>query len=289
MASVSVSPFLTVPVGPATVGFPPAPPVDGLPWDMSATLCVSADVVADTKLCREAAGLPFDAPLAVALVVWCDATYWSTTASKLLGNSIELHRLSVEVPAGSVYGKISHHRLLVLAEDVAGTPPEVAHRRGSVLASSPPTSIQLTGEGGQFPTSVKDFAATGLPGDAPWYIAFSHESPDDPVLGTVTLWLNNTSPTVKILLGVVPAERVLVERIGRELRQHVVSRLLREAVADERVTSNNDWPDHSVGALLSDIASRFSHGRSILDLRALAEHDRDKFEAVLAGVVPDVL
>lgn len=289
MGVVNVSPFLTVPIEPATVGFPPAPTLGGLPWEAAATLEVCADVVADAKSCRVAAGLPVDAPLAIVLEVWCDATYWSTAVCELLGDSTESRRLAVEVPPGSVYGKISHHRLLVLAENLKGTPPEVAHVRGSILASSPDTSIHLTGDGGQFPTSIKDFAAAGLPGDAPWYIGFKHESPEDPVLGTITLWLNSGSPTINILRGEVAADPTLVDRIGRELRHHVVSRLIREAVADEQIADDADWPEHSVGALLTGIAARFSPGRSISDLRTLSKFSRDEFEAVLSGVVADVL
>lgn len=288
MVSVDVAPFRTVPVGPETVIFPPWD-VDGLPWEPSATVRISAPVAFDDAACRSHAGLPDDAPLLVVLEVWCDSTYWSAVDSVDVPAGAGTVTLHAEAPPGTVYGKIQHRRLLVLADDIEVESADVAARRGNILAASRNGTVTLSGEGGQFPTDPADFAAAGLDPDARWSLRFRHESPEDPVLGTVTLLLNESAPTVRILRGQDDAPDELRQVLGRELRRYVVAQVIREAVADDQLDPTVDWPEHSVGELMTEVVARFAGGRTVDELRTMAKAERQRFETVLEGAVPDVL
>lgn len=287
MVSVDLAPFRTVPVGPETVAFPPVD-VHGLPWEVTAAISVTGTVVADPRKCREAAGLPKEAPLVAVLEVWCDDTYWSDAATTPLREQAGPVPLEVVAPPGMVYGRLGYRRLVALGADLDHDTPDIAHHRGNILAVSPHGSVNLSGDGGQFPTEVIDFATAGLVGDARWSIRFRYESLDDPVLGTVALMLNEGSPVVRVLRGREQAPDELQAAYGRELRRFVVTEIVRQAVADEQLVDGVDWADHSVGDLLAGILGRFCGGRSVRELRTLAAQDRERFEMILTGAVPDV-
>lgn len=287
MANVTISPFMTVPVGETTVTFPPPPPVTGLPWAPAQELIIGGDVALDTRACREMAGLPRTARLLVGLEAWCDETYWSALATKAVEEGAPTVRIELRVPPGSVYGRVGTRRLLILGEELAAMAPGVASRQGSILAASPSVFVSLTGDGGQFPTALMNFAAAGLPSDARWSLAFEHESLEDPVLGTVTLWLNEKSPAVCRLRSAEERESELSKNLGRDLRRFVVEQILREAVADEQLGETDHWPEHSVGQLLVRVTQQFAGGRSLDQLRTMARHERQQFEAVMQAAVPD--
>lgn len=288
MVSVDVAPFRTVPVGPSTVMFPPWD-IDGLPWEASARIRIAGPVSFDDAACRAAAGLPDEAPLLAVLEVWCDNTYWSVVESIEVPAGTGTVMLHAEAPPGTVYGQIQHRRMLVLADDISVESADVATRRGSILAVSSNSTVMLSGEGGQFPTDPADFGTAGLNPDARWSLRFRHESPEDPVLGTLTLLLNEAAPAVRILRQQDEASDEVRKLLGRELRRYVVAQVIREAVADEQLDPTVDWPEHSVGALMSEVVDRFAGGRTLDELRTMAKADRQRFEAVLEGAVPDVL
>lgn len=288
MVAINVAPFRTVPDGPETIAFLPSE-IEGLPWEAAASIVVRAATTVDGDECRRLAGLPADAPLQVALEAWCDSTYWSACAVANVPEGVPTVTLELSTPPGAVYGKLQHRRLLILGADVPDMSPDVASRRGSILAASLTSAVTLSGEGGQFPTQPVDFAAAGLAPDARWALRFRHESPEDPVLGTVALLLNEAAPAVRILRGQGEASEDLRRQLGRELRRFLVAQIIREAVLDEQLDPTIAWPEHSVGDLMLGIVDRFTGGRTLEQLRTMAKADRQAFEAVLDGGVPDVL
>lgn len=287
MVSVDVAPFRTVPDGPETIAFLPSE-VEGLPWEAAGSIVIRAAVAVDGDQCRRLAGLPGEAPLQVVLEAWCDGTYWSTCAVDNVPDGAGTITLELSTPPGAVYGKVQHRRLLVLGADVPASSPDIASKRGSILASSAASTVTLSGEGGQFPTQVVDFASVRLAPDARWALRFRHESPEDPVLGTVSLLLNEAAPAVEILRGQGEASEDLQRQLGRELRRFLVAQIIREAVQDEQLDPTIDWPEHSVGDLMLGIVDRFTGGRTLGELRTMEKAERQAFEAVLEGAVPDV-
>lgn len=289
MPSVVSPPFHTVPEGPETIIFRPASVV-GLPWETSTAITVTGDVHVDLDASRQRARLAADATLEVALEVWCDTTLWSAVDVVPVepgGQAVPC----VVVPPGSTYGRLRYRALLVLTNPgSAPLSPRAATEPGSILTSGPIASEQLTGDGGQFPSEVVDFDQVGFPRDARWVLRMDHDDPSDPVLGTTCLLLNALAPGVGLLRQVNDESDARARQVlGRALRRYVVGRLVREALSDERYLAGEEWPEDSVGALVDGVTRRSMGGRSIEELRSLAESDPDRLELLVQAAVPDVL
>lgn len=285
--SVDVPPFRTCVGHVEHIAFAPVD-VDGLPWDMDTQLQLTQRVSADVDAVRRCCGLEHGAPLAVALEVTCDQTYWTARAVEPLpdGDLADV-QLNLTIPPRTVAGRLRIEAVGLLAENRPGAAGvRGATRAGSRVATSGRSGITLEGGADQFPTAVVSFAKTGRVTSARWTVEYTYDTPDQPLLGTVRLLLNGDSTDVQRLMSRTSDAQGDRSSLGADLRRFLLGDLVRQALSDSSFEDTDVWPEESVGRTVQDVLDRYMEGRTLNQLRALQTSDRPQFEQLLQAIVP---
>lgn len=121
-------------------------------------------------------------------------------------------------------------------------------RKGSVLYSER-ASLQLEGDLASFPIRSLSFPASGL-GDGLWLVDCSAESPEDPLLSSVTLLLNSDRQTFIDQMQAEPIESGILRWI---VRADVMASVLSYLLMNEEFgfDPSFQWPEGSLGSVAS--------------------------------------
>jgi hypothetical protein len=237
-------------------------------WELSRRLDVRRRIEVDPEVLRRDTGL--DEKARFNFAVTFESAFDDAAVVVPFGAAGET--ASVEVAAqldGSLLaGSVALTTTLVLAERgrVNGDPP-IAHRRASVLWRDT-AKIRLHGDASQFPLTVVDFAALGLPPGAPWFVEFAGEL-ESPAMGAIRLMVNEANTTVVEAIKHLEDGATDLSGIRSALFADVGRTLVEHALA--RPDLNDEWPEDSLGLALRAVLSRFKEAPS--ELRAQRDHD----------------
>jgi hypothetical protein len=146
-----------------------------------------------------------------------------------------------------IAGSLRLERQLVLAEPAFDRKPLAPSAPGSILwREVRPTSLDLEGVGGVFPTQLVSFSGS-LDASAVWAIEVDTEDLSMPAIAAVRLLLNAEHPDVNYLATRDTRDdraRSVLSAIRWDAGRHLVDAAI-EAV--DRFDLDQEWPDDSVG------------------------------------------
>lgn len=245
----------------------PAPTWDYLTWStVSGGFSVDEDELLRSTALTDLAGL------SACLQVDCQSTGFRSTKTVPVMSAISHEALlEMDLAPNTVAGEIEVRYGLVLERPNLETQQVMAaFRRGSRVYSLPRTyRFLLEGEASGFPTEAFDFGPTGYPTGAAWHVSFRADSPDEPFMGAVRLFINTKHPAAGTLLSGTPG-------IVRSVLFHgVLEQLLMTAADLWRDELSDDHEKGSVGAVLSELTGTYL-GMTLPAAVAAIHGDRDR-------------
>jgi hypothetical protein len=169
-------------------------------WDYNSDLVLVRTVVVDVGGVRHDCSLNDGDPLRIAAV-------WRSTGTALRGCLFRsdlplgggLHSVSLfgEVPAKDLAGEVEVETHVLVPTARATAEPLSPHYAGSVLWTDAVTVV-LEGNAPRFPVELVDFQTVlwAPHPDASWYVSWNRYDLDQPMLGSVRLFVNARHPRV---------------------------------------------------------------------------------------------
>ena len=193
---------------------------------------------------RSSAGIDDQSTLAFYLLVDCESSNvrFKEVLTVSEGEEFECW---LTVPPGQLAAKVKLERGLVLDELGSSNVWDSPKRRGALLFSDDPCSVQLEGDAPRFPTQAIDFAAEGLPKNAAWKLRISYDDPNQPFNSAVRLLINTRHPAHNVLLA---AERNDI--FDSALHSDIARQLIATLSRDEQFLAQQEWRDESLGAVV---------------------------------------
>lgn len=144
-------------------------------------------------------------------------------------------------------GSLRLERQLILVEPSFDSAPLAASAPGSILWKEPrPTSLDLEGIGGVFPTQLVSFSGS-LDAGAIWAIEIDTEDLSVPATAAVRLLLNSEHPDVNYLASRDTRDdraRAVLSAIHWDAGRHLVDAALQEV---DHFDLEQEWPEDSIG------------------------------------------
>lgn len=279
-------PFRTAPEGSVAFSVPnlsldggalaaPGEPVRG--WDYLAQVTISGNVAVEVDELLAATRLDSADDLAAYMQVDCPATGYRRVVEVPLpgtyGGPVTLQHV---IPPHTVASELEVRYGVLLVTDLPESPELSPHLRGSRVFSDPKVHrFLLEGDGAGFPIEAFDFSLTGYPPGAPWHLKFNTDSPAEPFMGAVRLFINTAHPAAEALLSGRPG-------LERSVIFHgVLEQMLVTAAADWEHDTVLDWGEGSVGAVLEELAQTYLGGR---DLASALQEVRVSRESALTKI-----
>jgi hypothetical protein len=259
-------------------------------WDPATNLSLRRRVFIDGARVREQCGLGGDAR--VRLVVG-----WRSEAAR---DKAYPYRHDLSLPAsfeGTVGLDVLGSRLAASVTLVVGLVLVHSGRQASKLSPRIPGSwlwvdeeeFRLEPTRGRFPMEWMDFAASGLPAEAPWFLDWPSQEWEVPLLGALRLKLNGTNLAMRSLLSYSeedPRRKLVVRSAIMDVAKQMVIAALS---SDEFVANDRSFPDGSVGACVRTLIAMAFPSTSLAAARSLLRDQTGMFHMRLqANVVPFV-
>jgi hypothetical protein len=244
-------------------------------WDMSHTLRLRRHieldldrVIAETRLRRPR--------LAISVVYVSDFEDEACRITLDQETGVVPVEIEVELDGAALGSTVTLLTSLVLTESSAAIQGPVAWRRGSILWQDP-RKITLFGNSSQFPLMEIDFTAEGLDPASPWFVQIGPDL-ELPAMGSILLLLNERFPLVTAAAKELDADRPELAVVRSALYTDVGRVLVETALSHEEI--GDDWPDDSLGAVLSALLlSRFSEPVDVL--RRIRENEPANWTSLL--------
>lgn len=257
-------------------------------WDPSIDVELTRRLVVEGERLREECALGADARVRL-LAGWysengrskCFPWRYDLSVSDRFEGTIQLR-----VPGAELATSVDLVAGVVLVAPARIQPKVAAQIPGSWLWRDV-QELRLEHTRGRFPMEWTDFARSGLPAEAPWYLDWPSQSWDAPLLGSLRLRLNETNPTMKGIVELVETDSKR-QMVIRAAILDVAKQLVIAALdSDEFVEHHASYPERSVGFCVRLlIAMAFQH-ESIATVRSLMrDHAGDFHVRLQAGVVP---
>jgi hypothetical protein len=265
-----------------------APLTDDIPvWDYQARLAVSAEVIVDTRVVRDACHLGEKSALHLVVLATSSTTRMRGPVV-ICPVSVGPVRLEAELVGQELGGRLGLDTLLVVStiDAVDALSPKMA---GSILWRHRKRTW-LEGESSRFPTEVADLGAAPFftPG-ALWFLDIRSEDLDSAALGAVRLVLNDKHPAVARLLAGDQSEQTAATMSA--LRWDVARQLVSVALdSDEFVERDGVFDDETFGSILAGVLTMYWPGETASSLRQLRRTDPSTLERQLqdrSGLLSD--
>lgn len=243
---------------------------------------IAVDVPGVLKAC----GLPSQTKLALVVLGVCSATTLRLASEPLqLGIQSTLeheHTLKLALDGHDLAGSLSIHTRLVTHQWVKES-PIIPWRPGLVLWEDE-ARVRLEGSGSRFPMEVVDFEKFhhhDWPSRAMWKLDWDPDELEEPVLGSIRLFLNAGHPAINKMLDARGSDSSL---ITRDMIRFGVGRLMiLTALKNEDFVREPDvYEDETVGGMLRTLVRSFARtGDSIEVVASRWRKDPIQFEAEL--------
>lgn len=254
-------------------------------WDYQMDLQLRRTVHVDPGRVKAEAGLPPDAPLALAAV-------WTSTGSSLRGPAatVEVHgaepvelELGTQLSGSDLGGVLLLDTALVLAEGRVGGSSAAPRRAGSVLWSDR-RSLRLQGDAPQFPMAVVDFAKTSFPDHAAWHLQISSNL-YAATMGSLLLLINEhnraTAAAFENAAMPRPVDRIVLSAVYADAARVMIEHALRIEEFDDEAS----FPDDTLGATLLSLFHQLFPGSSVNDVRLRLNRSPSLFTSDLQATV----
>ncbi|WP_147680696.1 hypothetical protein [Actinomyces ruminicola] len=195
--------------------------------------------------------LPRSTPLTVAVTWRSMPSYMCGTVARVSLATSGRHVIKAVLPGEQVGGNMTIRTTVSLAADLAGLPPGVACRAGSVLIEDA-VSVILEGSGSRFPVTVEDFSECAWDSDASWHLSIVDEDLRSPFLTSCWLSINSRD---RELVEAITAQRPdgRQEALLEEVFHNVTILMLEAGEVGEKMflLSQQSWPPGTLGAVLA--------------------------------------
>jgi hypothetical protein len=221
-------------------------------WDQATDLKLIRQISVNVERVREDAGLPPDARIYLLASWQSELSYLRGTGTRIElppDGEVQLFTIDIDLAGQDLSGSVYLRTSLVLGENLPREPLR-AYRAGTLLWNDE-VRLVLEGAGARFPMELVSFSRSGwqLPAGAAWKLEWDSEALELPVLGGLRLFLNEDHPRVQKMVTEPDSSEAEVMRetvhfdIGRQL--------IRGALESEAFLETDDWPEDSVGRMIS--------------------------------------
>lgn len=223
-------------------------------WDPNVDLEVRRHVHVDGATVSEQCGLGADATVRL-VAGWrsepARARSYPYRHPLLLPANFE-GTVSFVVPGDSVAASVTLVVGLVLIHP-GKNPSKLAARIPGSWLWGDQRELRLEQTRGRFPMEWTDFAASGLPAEAPWFLDWPNQDWEAPLLGSLRLKLNGTNAAMSRLLEFAeedPRRRLVVRSAILDVAKQMVIAAL---CSEEFAAKHAHFPSGSVGACVLNI------------------------------------
>lgn len=245
---------------------------------------IRVDVPRVLRECR----LPATARLALVAIGVC-----STTTLRLASRPFVLDRdytatrevtLDLEIDGHELAGSLLVHTRLVTHERTERSP--IAPWRPGLVLWEDSKKIRLEGSGARFPMEVRDFEKIGRgrwPSRAMWRLDWDPGALDEPVLGSIRLFLNSSHPMIRQMLDEPGGE---ASKVTRAMIRYEIGRLMVLAALDSPafVEDPKQFGDDTVGQMLHRLVTAVGRD-SVETIAARRRRDPIQFETDLQSAL----
>jgi hypothetical protein len=251
-------------------------------WDYQTNLRMRRRISVDLPACREVAGLPIDAPLAVSV-------RWNAVPSLLRGSAAwvplrddqQEYLVDVEILGERLGGVVRLETTIVLAGGIEPR-PAVAHLVGSSLWSDS-IEMRLQGDAPLFPIAQIPFSQSSLPDKAAWFLELGSDL-NATALGAIQLLVNQEHPTIVAAVGRAGTPNDVDRAVLSTLKSDVVRTMLERALGDEAFGMTEHFEKDTLGAVLQGLIRTYMSNYlddDLLEIRRIRETDPPMFAAVV--------
>jgi hypothetical protein len=251
-------------------------------WDCSTTVVARRQIELDGNGIRDEVGLPASTRLLAAAT-------WRVTHSLLngmvraaapttLADGSRVVDLEIRLSGLDLGPALELETVLLLADTRSHQGDPVAWRRASVLWKDR-RKLRLMGDESQFPMAITSFPAQGLDDGAPWLLIVG-QNLEAPAMGQIQLLINERFSTVTA--AVQGTSTPSGSAIRSTLKVDVGRTLVERALSDDELLTHDDWPDDSLGQVLSSIV-RTRLGEDPTLLRELRDRDPVRWAGRIAS------
>jgi len=216
---------------------------------------------------------------------------WHSTGTRLggrgtvieLGDGRFLGEVAIDLPSAEQAYTVKLRTTIVLGATPKQPSLLTARRPGAILWSEE-HSLPLEGSGSRFPTELQEFGSFFPPGAA-WYLGWSPQELEEPVLGSVRLYLNRRHPLIE-RTALDPAGTELGPVVAEAIRLDVARAMLMGALAEDEFHQMADqYEEGSVGRLVHSLVRLLFPNESTTAVRSLVEAQPARFEAKLQAAL----
>ncbi len=253
-------------------------------WTPGTPVVLQRQIMVDVPEVLKACGLPDTAKVALVAVAVCAATTLRV-ASKPMILGIQ-HQPSyksmveLELPGHELASSIKVHTYLV-SYGRNPSSPIVPWRSGFVLWEDD-IGIRLEGKGARFPMEVRDFKKQdriNWPARAMWKLDWDPDDLDEPMMGSLRLFLNTSHPAIKKMLEESDKEsgQYIMKMVHYEVGRLMVTTALRSG---EFIENIEEYEDNTVGHMLRLLIKSMARaGDSVENMSQRLRNNPVQFEA----------
>lgn len=257
-------------------------------WDPTIDLEVSRTIVVDGARLRDESALVDDVQVRL-LAGW----HSENARTKSFPWSYDL-RLPNRFE-GTIEFRIPGADIATSVDLIVGAVLVARERRQPLVAASVPGSwlwkdvqeLRLEQTHGRFPMEWTDFARSGLPVEAPWYLDWPSQDWDAPLLGALRLRLNATNPAMRNVMDLPETDGKRQITIRSAILDVAKLLVIAALGSDEFVENHGSYPEGSVGFSIRLLIVTAFHGETMPTLRTrLRDHAGNFHMQLQAALVP---
>ncbi|GAA0624473.1 hypothetical protein [Kribbella sandramycini] len=254
-------------------------------WDYRTDIRLRRTVQVDVGALRTGAGLPPDAPIALAVV-------WTATGSGLRSSpcripikaaDTESVHLDVRIAGADLGGLLILETVAVLDDRMPAAAPISPRRAGSVLWRER-CELRLQGDAPQFPLAIVDFGRTSFPNDAGWHLQISPNL-SAATMGAMLLLINERNQAAMSAFKNAAKPRAVDKAVLSTIYMDVARTMVEHALRSEEFSETADYEDETLGATLTALVDQLFPGISIGDLRLRMENAPAHFASEIQAAV----
>jgi hypothetical protein len=253
-------------------------------WDYLMPLNLQREIIVHTDRLRANCGLDPESKIRAVVTIQSPRSRYRAVhyCSDLLGNDRSTEAVRCSVESAKLAGEILIDTEIILIGSSASRKPFLAHLPGSRLFSERIT-VELEGSSSRMPTEVAKFseqlAWLGAP-RAPWYVSCAAANLHAPVMSALRVYVNSDEPS--FAEAARRADPLVVTLLGTD----VTRQILLTALGDPQFLSEkHDYAEGSFGEVAARLLSVCFGDRKPVDVKAIADHDSAKFDAVIQSIM----
>jgi hypothetical protein len=194
------------------------------------------------------------------------------------------NRLTLFLAGTDLGGTVTIEARAILRDTDAGAEPLAPRRPGSLLWHTT-DRVVLEGSGGRFPTTVSDFAASGLPGGETglWYLQVTDSDLQASATRSMRLHLNKEHSDIRDMLEQPEGDKGV--QLLRHLRYDTERQLLAVALGNDEFDDRFDYGRGTLGDVLVTVLRINFPNRTLDQLRGEYRMRAGEIEAELLASV----